>query len=228
MRTWRRCGRAPRDGPRRSGLPELSLQRNPDPSGFIAGFAGDDRAVSDYLISEVLSGHDEETLGFLLRTSIVERVNGELAEALTGVADGRHALHELSRAEGFVDALDSTGAWFRYHPLFAEVLRAELKHRFPDELPEPALQPRAAGTRPTATRSRGPATRSPPRDWQLAAELIGEHWLACVVGGSGAALRELAEQIPGEVIDRRRRAGARDGRPSARVRRDRSRPTSCS
>jgi LuxR family transcriptional regulator, maltose regulon positive regulatory protein len=182
-------------------LAELSLQRNPDPSEFISGFAGDDRAVSDYLTSEVLSGHDEETLGFLLRTSIVERLNGELAEALTGVADGPHALHELSRAEGFVDALDSTGAWVRYHPLFAEVLRAELKHRFPGELP--GLH--AAAGRWYAAHGNpleGARHAVAAADWQLAAELTGEHWLACVVGGSGAALRKLAEQIPGEVIDR--------------------------
>ena len=70
-------------------LAELSLQAHPDPSAFIAGFAGDDRAVSDYLTSEVLNGYDEDKLRFLLRTSIVERVNAELVEALTGTSDGR-------------------------------------------------------------------------------------------------------------------------------------------
>jgi LuxR family maltose regulon positive regulatory protein len=181
-------------------LAELSLQHHPDPTGFIAGFAGDDRAVSDYLSSEVLSGHDEETLGFLLRTSIVERLNGELAEALTGSEDGRHALHEVSRAEGFVDALDSTGSWVRYHPLFAEVLRAELKYRFPDELPglhSAAGRWYAAHGQPLE----GARHAIAASDWQLAADLIGEHWLACVVRGSGAALRELAKQIPAGVID---------------------------
>ena len=182
-------------------LAELSLQHHPDPSGFVAGFAGDDRAVSDYLTSEVLSVHDEETLGFLLRTSIVERVNGDLAEVLTGSADGRHALHEVSRAEGFVEALDSTGTWVRYHPLFAEVLRAELKHRFPDELP--ALHSAASrwyGAHDNPLEGARHAVAG--SDWQLAANLIGEHWLASVVGGSGVALRELAEQIPADVIDR--------------------------
>ena len=91
--------------------------------------------MSDYLTSEVLNGYDDDKLRFLLRTSIVERVNAELVEALTGTSDGRSALGELARADGFVDPLDSTGAWFRYHPLLAEVLRAELRHRFPDELP---------------------------------------------------------------------------------------------
>ena len=139
-------------------LAELSLLGHPDPSGFIAGFAGDDRAVSDYLTSEVLNRYGEDNLGFLLRTSIVERVNAELAEALTGTSDGRGALGDLARVEGFVDPLDSTGAWVRYHPLLAEVLRAELRHRFPEELP--ALH--SAASRwyaATGRRSRAPATR---------------------------------------------------------------------
>jgi LuxR family transcriptional regulator, maltose regulon positive regulatory protein len=181
-------------------LAELSLHDHPDPSAFISGFAGDDRAVSDYLTSEVLSAHDDETLGFLLRTSIVDRLNGELAEALAGVADGSHTIHELSRVEGLVDALDSRGTWVRYHPLFAEVLRAELKHRLPDELPAlhsaASLWYAAHGDPLEGARH---AVAAP--DWQLAADLVGEHWLACVVGGSGAALRELAEQIPADIVD---------------------------
>jgi LuxR family maltose regulon positive regulatory protein len=182
-------------------LAQLSLQHSPDRGAFIAGFAGDDRAVTDYLASEVLEAHDEDTLGFLLRTSIVERLNGELAEALGGIPDGRRALRDVIRAEGFVESQDSTGTWVRYHPLFAEVLRAELKHRFPDEL---AGLHSAAGRWYAANGNplEGARHAVAAADWELAAELIGEHWLACVVGGSGGALRELAEEIPAEVIDR--------------------------
>ena len=97
-------------------LAELSLHNHPDPSAFISGFAGDDRAVSDYLTSEVLSAHDEETLGFLLRTSIVDRLNGELAEALAGVASGSHTIHELSRVEGLGDEQDEVGAELERQP----------------------------------------------------------------------------------------------------------------
>ena len=181
-------------------LAELSLHNHPDPSGFISGFAGDDRALSDYLTSEVLSGYEDETRGFLLRTSIVDRVSVELAEALTGVADGRHALRAMTQAEGFVEALDSTGTWVRYHPLFAEVLRAELKHRFPDELP--ALHGAAARWYSANGQPLDGARHAvAAADWQLAAEIVGEHWLVCIVSGAGAALRELADQIPPEVID---------------------------
>jgi LuxR family transcriptional regulator, maltose regulon positive regulatory protein len=181
-------------------LAELSLHDHPDPSAFIAGFAGDDRAVSDYLMSEVVSGYDEDKLHFLLRTSIVDRLNGELAGALAGERAGEHSLRELERTDGFVEALDSNGTWFRYHPLFAEVLRAELRHRLDDELP--ALHTAASvwfarHSRPLEAVRHAVAAC----DWQLAAELIGEHWLVCMVHGSGRTLRELAAELPSEVVD---------------------------
>jgi LuxR family transcriptional regulator, maltose regulon positive regulatory protein len=181
-------------------LAELSLQDHPDPREFIAGFAGDDRAVSDYLMSEVVSRYEEDTLLFLLRTSILDRLNGELAGALTASSEGGHSLRELERAEGFVEALDSSGTWFRYHPLFAEVLRAELRRRLSDELP--ALHGAASmwfarhGEPLTAVRHAVAAS-----DWRLAAEVVGEQWLVCVVQGSGAVLRELAAEIPPAVVD---------------------------
>jgi LuxR family maltose regulon positive regulatory protein len=181
-------------------LAELSLHGHPDPSAFIAGFAGDDRAVADYLTAEVLNGYEEDLLRFLLETSIVERVNAELAEVLTGTSDGLRTLGELARTEGFVEALDSTGTWFRYHPLLAEVLRAELRHRFPAELP--ALHSAAArwySSNGQALEGARHAVRA--EDWQLAAELIGEQWLTCVLNGSGDALRQVALQIPAEVLD---------------------------
>ena len=155
---------------------------------------------ADYLISEVVSGYDEDTLRFLLRTSIVDRLNGELAGALAGVPAGESSLRELERVDGFVDALDSNGTWFRYYPLFAEVLRAELRHRLPDELP--ALHSSASdwfarhGQPVEAMRHAVAAS-----DWQLAAEIVGAQWLVCVVHGSGAVLRELVSEIPSEVVN---------------------------
>jgi LuxR family transcriptional regulator, maltose regulon positive regulatory protein len=180
-------------------LAELSLREHPEPAAFIDRFAGDDHAVTDYLTSEVLSAHDDETLTFMLRTSIVDRVNGELAEALTGRPNGQASLRELARAEPLVDPLDTTDTWFRYHPLLAEVLRAELAHRFPEALPEvhsAAARWHAANGQPL----HGVRHAVGAADWALAAELIGEHWLACVVSGAGGALRELASEIPESVI----------------------------
>jgi LuxR family maltose regulon positive regulatory protein len=180
-------------------MAELSLQTHPDPHAFVTGFAGDDRAVTDYLTTEVLSAYDDDVLGFLLRTSIVERVNGELAEALTGVTDGQRALRDLEHADGFVDGLDSTGEWYRFHPLLGEVLRAEARHRLADELP--ALHIAASlwlaehGEPLEAVRH---AVAAP--DWQLAAELIAEQWLMCVLNGTGPTLAQLSAQIPGDVV----------------------------
>ena len=181
-------------------LAELSLQDHPDPSAFVAGFAGDDRAVTDYLMSEVVSGYDDDTLSFLLRTSIVDRLNGELADALAGGSAGGQALSRLERANGLVEALDSSGTWYRYHPLFGAVLRAELRQRLGDELP--ALHSEAGAW---FARHAEPleAVRHAVEacDWDLAADVIGAEWLVCVVHGSGAKLRELASELPASVVD---------------------------
>jgi LuxR family transcriptional regulator, maltose regulon positive regulatory protein len=181
-------------------LGELSLHDHPDPRAFIAGFAGDDRAVSDYLMAEVVSGYDEDTLHFLLRTSVVDRLNGELADVLGGMSSGEHSLRELERADGFVEALDSSGTWFRYHPLFAQVLRAELRHRLGDELP--ALHS-AAGRWFAEHAQPLDAVRHAvaARDWGLATDVIGGSWLVCLVHGSGATLRELASHLPDTVVN---------------------------
>ena len=181
-------------------LAELSLHDHPDPRAFVAGFAGDDRAVTDYLMSEVVSGYDEDTLFFLLRTSIVDRLNGELADALAGGSAGEHSLRELERANGLVEALDSSGTWFRYHPLFGAVLRAELRGRLRDELP--ALHSEASvwfarHAQPLEAVRHAVAAS----DWRLAADVIGAEWLVCVIHGSGAKLRELASELPASVVD---------------------------
>ena len=201
-------------------LAELSLRDHPDPSAFVESFAGDDRAVSDYLMSEVVSGYDEDTLQFLLRTSIVDRLNGELAGALAGVPGGENSLRQLERADGFVDALDSSGTWFRYYPLFAEVLRAELRHRLPDELP--TLHRSASdwfarhGQPVEAVRHAVAAS-----DWQLAADIVGAQWIVCVVHGSGAVLLRARVGDPLRGRERGRRARAGHGGAAARGRRDR-------
>jgi len=181
-------------------LAELSLQDHPDPHEFIAAFAGGDRAVTDYLMSEVVSAYPEDVQLFLLRTSLVDRLNGELAETLAADTAGEHSLRELERTGGFVDALDSSGTWFRYHPLFAEVLRAELRRRLREELP--ALHSAASGW---FARHGEPleAVRHAVAgsDWQLAADIIGAQWLVCVLQGSGPVLLELARGIPVAVVD---------------------------
>jgi LuxR family transcriptional regulator, maltose regulon positive regulatory protein len=176
----------------------LSLEHHADPHAFIRGFAGGDSAVSDYLVSEVIASQAPDTLDFLLRTSIVERVNDDLAEALTGRTGGR-ALRELARRDAFVSASDEGEGWYRYHPLFADVLRAELHRRLRGEAPE---LHRAAGRWHARRGSPLSALRHAIEagDWDLAAEVLGRHWLVYVLRGGGAGLLELARRVPEEVV----------------------------
>jgi LuxR family transcriptional regulator, maltose regulon positive regulatory protein len=180
-------------------LAQLSLDGHQDPHAFIAGFAGGDIAVSDYLLSEVVARQPAETLDFLMRTSIVERVSEALADALTGGAGEGRTLRELARRDAFVSALDEGGGWYRYNPLFADVLRAELHRRLPGEVEElhriAALWHGRCGTPLEALRHAVAAS-----EWDLAARLLGEHWLVFVMRGDAAALQELVEQIPAEPV----------------------------
>jgi LuxR family maltose regulon positive regulatory protein len=107
-------------------LAGLSLRGRPDPAGFIERFAGDDRFIVDYLMDEVLAHQGEDVREFLALTSVLERLTGDLCDAVTGTAGGAAMLAQLERANLFVVPLDDQGVWFRYHHLFADVLRARL------------------------------------------------------------------------------------------------------
>ena len=107
-------------------LAALSMTGREDVSGFIAGFTGDDRYVVDYLVEEVLQRLSAEVQDFLLRTAVLDRMTGSLCNALTGRLDGRSGLESLERDNLFVVPLDDRRHWFRYHHLFADVLRGRL------------------------------------------------------------------------------------------------------
>ncbi len=124
-------------------LAALSLRGRDDASAFIAGFAGDDRYVLDYLADEVLAAQPDDVRRFLLDTSVLERLSGSLCAAVSPSHEDGHArvhgqamLEHLERANLFVVALDDRRTWFRYHHLFGDVLRAHLLHERPDEVPE--------------------------------------------------------------------------------------------
>ncbi|KRF34469.1 LuxR family transcriptional regulator [Nocardioides sp. Soil805] len=107
-------------------LAALSMTGRTDVSGFIAGFTGDDRYVVDYLVEEVLQRLPVDLRDFLLRTSVLDRMTGSLCNALTGRVDGRSVLEALERDNLFVVPLDDRRHWYRYHHLFADVLRGRL------------------------------------------------------------------------------------------------------
>ncbi len=117
-------------------LAALSLRGRDDPTGFIAGFAGDDRYVVDYLVEEVLAHESAETRRFLLDTSILGRLSGPLCDAVTASSDSARMLESLERRNLFVVPLDDQRRWYRYHHLFGDVLRAHLLTERPDDAPE--------------------------------------------------------------------------------------------
>ncbi len=116
-------------------LAAISLASSPDPERFVAEFSGSSRTVAEYLLPEMLECQPAEVQHLLLRTSLLDRVNGELADLLTGHPGSEGILLDLEDANAFVVSLDPARTWFRYHHLFAELLRLELRRRLPEELP---------------------------------------------------------------------------------------------
>jgi ATP/maltotriose-dependent transcriptional regulator MalT len=117
-------------------LAALSMQGRDDVAGFIAGFAGDDRYVVDYLAEEVLARQPERVQAFLLQTSILGRLSGPLCDAVTGQDGGKAMLEALDRGNLFLVPLDDRRRWYRYHQLFADVLQARLLDEQPGRVPD--------------------------------------------------------------------------------------------
>jgi ATP/maltotriose-dependent transcriptional regulator MalT len=113
-------------------LAVLSLRGQADVAGFVAGFSGSHRYVLDYLTEEVLDRQPDQVRTFLLETSVLERLSGELCDAVTGRSDGQAMLERVERANLFLVPLDEQRRWWRYHHLFADLLRARLAREQPE------------------------------------------------------------------------------------------------
>jgi LuxR family maltose regulon positive regulatory protein len=180
-------------------LAALSLAGHPDPERFAAEFSGSERTVAEYLLAEVLERQPEPVRRLLLRTSVLEQVNGELADLLSGGSGGERVLQQLEQANTFVAALDARRSWFRYHQLFADLLQLELRGSAPAELP--ALHATAAawfaghGYPVEAVRHAQAA-----QDWGLAARLLSDHWYGIVLNGQGATAYELLTRFPADAV----------------------------
>ena len=116
-------------------LAALSMQGQADTDSFIESFTGSHRFVLDYLVEEVLQRQPEHVHSFLLQTSILNRLSGPLCDAVIGKEDGRGILEALERGNLFVVPLDDKRQWYRYHHLFADVLRAHSMQEQPDRVP---------------------------------------------------------------------------------------------
>ncbi|MFL5839380.1 MAG: AAA family ATPase, partial [Thermoleophilaceae bacterium] len=176
-------------------LAVISLNRHPDPERFVAEFSGTDRAIGEYLIAEMLERQPSEVQSMLLRTSLVERLNGELADLLAGHSRSEQMLLELEDANAFVVSLDAERTWFRYHQLLADFLRLELRRTFADEVPD--LHRRAAqwfadnGDAVEAVRHTIAAG-----DWPDAARLLADHSFSLTLDGQEGAIGALLRLFP--------------------------------
>jgi LuxR family transcriptional regulator, maltose regulon positive regulatory protein len=181
-------------------LAALSLAGHPDPVRFAQEFSGSERTVAEYLLAEVLERQSEEVQRLLLRTSVAERVSGELADLLTGGSGGGRVLQDLEQAGAFVISLDAGRSWFRYHRLFASLLQLELRRTAPGELP--ALQRAAAGWfaehgYPVEAVRHAQAAR----DWGLAAQLLSDTWLSLTLDGQQDTAHELLTGFPAGIAE---------------------------
>ncbi|HEY5249482.1 MAG TPA: LuxR C-terminal-related transcriptional regulator, partial [Dermatophilaceae bacterium] len=124
-------------------LAALSIQGRDDATSFIARFAGNDRHVVDYLVEEVLQHQPEAVRSFLLQSAVLGRLTGPLCDAVTGRDDGSQMLRDIERANLFIVPLDDRREWYRYHHLFADVLRSRMLSEQPEQVP--LVHQRASG-----------------------------------------------------------------------------------
>jgi LuxR family maltose regulon positive regulatory protein len=156
-------------------LAALSVHGQADPSGLIEAFAGDDRHVVDYLTGEVLARQTPELRTFLLRTSILTSLCGPLCDAVTERDGSARILDELERSNLLLVPLDAKRQWYRYHQLFAELLRHELERTEPDVVP--GLHRRASSWCSEAGLIVEAANHANAAgDIDAAVKLVGRHW----------------------------------------------------
>jgi len=176
-------------------LAAISLAGHPDPERFVAEFSGNNRAVAEYLLAEMVDHQPCDVQRLLLRTSLLDRVNAELADLLTGRPGLERILLELEDANAFVVLLDAERTWFRYHHLFADLLRLELRRTVPEEVP--ALHRRAAGW----FAQHGQIVHAirhvqAAGDWPDAARLLADHSFSLTLDGQAQTIQAPVRAFP--------------------------------
>ena len=176
-------------------LAAIALAGDPDPERFVAEFSGSDRTVAEYLLAEMLDGQPDDVKDLLLRTCLLDRISGELADLLTGRRGSERILLELEDANAFVVSLDPERTWFRYHHLFADLLRLELRRTLPEQVP--VLHRRAAAwfaqhghviDTIRHTQAAG--------DWPDAARLLADHSFSLTLDGQAQTIQALVRAFP--------------------------------
>jgi LuxR family maltose regulon positive regulatory protein len=179
-------------------LAVISLVEHPEPERFAREFSGSERTVAGYLLAEVLQRQPAEVRELLLRTSILDRVSGPLADFLTGNAGSERILQQLEDANAFVASVDAGRSWFRYHRLFADLLQLELRRVSGGMLPSlhraAAQWYEAHGYVVEAIRHSQAAA-----DWTHAAQLLADHHLSLRLEGRTAIAHALMAAFPPAV-----------------------------
>ncbi|HWG22604.1 AAA family ATPase [Actinospica sp.] len=171
-------------------LAVLSLAGCPDPERFIAEFSGSDRTVVEYLMAEMLDRQPPEVRDMLLRTCLLDRVNGELADLLTGATGSERLLLDLEDANAFVLSLDPERGWFRYHRMFSGLLRLELRRMLPEQIP--ALHLRAARWYVEHAQVADAVRHlQAAGEWAEAARLLSDHAVSLTLDGQAATVEAL-------------------------------------
>jgi LuxR family maltose regulon positive regulatory protein len=180
-------------------LAALSLQDCSDRSGFIATFAGNHRHVVDYLGAEVLDRQPDEVRHFFLHTSILDRLSGPLCDAVVDTVGSDRLLEELECSNLFLQPLDTTRDWYRYHHLFRDLLLHELQRSEPAVIPQ--LHRRAAAWHRGAG-SMEPAIRhsTAAGDFTTAADLITECWYAFLQRGEVGTVAKWLDAFPPDAV----------------------------
>jgi LuxR family maltose regulon positive regulatory protein len=173
---------------------------------FVQGFGASNRYVAEYLNQEVLAGQDEETLDFMLRTSVVAFVSPPLADVLTQRTDSARRLVTLERANVFIQPLDDNREWYRYHTLLRELLLHELRLRSPDE--EPILHVRASEWHERAGNVELAVSHAlDAGDTERAARLIAGHYVTRIEWGRAATVEGWLQRMGEQAVEADARLG---------------------
>jgi LuxR family maltose regulon positive regulatory protein len=180
-------------------LAALALREALDPAEAADSFTGDDRLVADYLREETLGALPESWLEFLVRTSVLDQVSGPLCDAVVERSDSATTLEGLAHANVFVVPLDRRGEWYRYHHLFSDLLRSELRHR--DPALAPVLHQRASAWLEDHGDADGAIDHAlAAHDMQRAASLIWRNTAAFLTTGRAETVRRWLEPLTPDEI----------------------------
>ena len=172
-------------------LAALSLRGHPSPHDFIDQFTGSNRFIADFLAEEVLNRQQPNVRRFLLQTSILDRFTAPLCDAVTERADSAQVIDRLQRENLFLIPADERGVWYRYHYLFAQMLRDQLPRAEPQSGRLPLLHKRASDWhRKAGSTEEATAHALSAGDMDAAAELITAHWLDFAAAGRATTVRD--------------------------------------